>query len=154
MSKYARLGDFLQQRSGPQKKPVEVSFRDLEGALGFELPNSARKQRTWWSNNDDNNVMTRVWKNAGFLTEHVDMTKERVVFRNRHESLNRALTRMVDRDVELRRSKAAGFSENKRAFRPLPPGKHHPLRGALKGTLRLVGGTDLTKPADPEWGND
>jgi hypothetical protein len=28
---------------------------------------------------------------------------------------------------------------------------HHPLRGALKGVLRIVAETDLTKPADPDW---
>ncbi|HMI95051.1 MAG TPA: hypothetical protein VK479_00975 [Micropepsaceae bacterium] len=28
----------------------------------------------------------------------------------------------------------------------------HPAYGALKGYIRLVAGTDLTEPADPEWG--
>jgi hypothetical protein len=28
----------------------------------------------------------------------------------------------------------------------------HPAYGALKGYIRLVAGTDLTGPADPEWG--
>jgi hypothetical protein len=28
----------------------------------------------------------------------------------------------------------------------------HPLLGALKGLLRVTPGTDLTKPADPDWG--
>ena len=28
----------------------------------------------------------------------------------------------------------------------------HPLFGALKGLLRVMPGTDLTKPADPSWG--
>jgi hypothetical protein len=30
--------------------------------------------------------------------------------------------------------------------------KAHPLIGALKGTVRIAPGTDLTQPADPEWG--
>ena len=29
---------------------------------------------------------------------------------------------------------------------------HHPLLGALKGFVRVMPGTDLTKPADPGWG--
>jgi hypothetical protein len=35
-----------------------------------------------------------------------------------------------------------------------PPGTapRHPLLGALKGLLRVMQGTDLTKPADPDWG--
>ena len=28
----------------------------------------------------------------------------------------------------------------------------HPLFGALKGAIRIVPGTDLAEPADPEWG--
>jgi len=30
----------------------------------------------------------------------------------------------------------------------------HPLLGALKGQLRVMPGTDLTKPADPSWGKE
>jgi hypothetical protein len=32
---------------------------------------------------------------------------------------------------------------------PIP---HHPLLGALKGRVQVMPGTDLTQPADPEWG--
>jgi len=28
----------------------------------------------------------------------------------------------------------------------------HPLFGALKGSMRIAAGVDLTTPADPEWG--
>jgi hypothetical protein len=28
----------------------------------------------------------------------------------------------------------------------------HPLSGALKGFVRVMPETDLTKPADPDWG--
>ena len=131
MSKYTPLADYLRNQ---KKSPVEVSFRELENVLGFKLPSSAYRQRTWWSNNVHNNVMTRVWKGAGFVTEDVDMAKEKVVFRNKQEPMSVALPRMLDR--EIKRSKKT---------------KSHPLRGALKGTLRLVGGTDLTKPADLGW---
>jgi hypothetical protein len=34
------------------------------------------------------------------------------------------------------------------------PTRHHPLFGALKGYMRVMPGTDLTKPADPPWGGD
>ena len=30
--------------------------------------------------------------------------------------------------------------------------QQHPLFGALKGLMRVVPGTGLTEPADPEWG--
>jgi hypothetical protein len=38
-----------------------------------------------------------------------------------------------------------------RATTPTP---RHPLFGALKGFVRVMPGTDLTKPADPAWGGE
>jgi hypothetical protein len=35
---------------------------------------------------------------------------------------------------------------------PRAPTRRHPLFGALKGLLRVMPGTDLTKPADQVWG--
>jgi hypothetical protein len=34
------------------------------------------------------------------------------------------------------------------------PTPRHPLFGALKGYAQVIPGTDLTQPADPEWGDD
>jgi len=31
-------------------------------------------------------------------------------------------------------------------------GEHHPIFGALKDFISIPPGVDLTKPADPEWG--
>ena len=54
----------------------------------------------------------------------------------------------------------AGMADGARAYSGpeklvpgMPPRCRHPLYGALKGHIRLVAGTDLTEPADPEWGN-
>lgn len=33
------------------------------------------------------------------------------------------------------------------------PTRRHPLFGALKGYVQVMPDTDLTKPADPAWGN-
>jgi hypothetical protein len=35
---------------------------------------------------------------------------------------------------------------------PVAKESQHPLRGWMKGTLRIAPGVDLTEPADPEWG--
>ena len=32
--------------------------------------------------------------------------------------------------------------------------KRHPMFGAMKGLVRIAPGTDLTKPADPNWSED
>jgi hypothetical protein len=70
--------------------------------------------------------MTRVWLDAGFRSEQVDLEGRRLVFRRMHEAPSIAA----------------------------PAGARHPLFGALKGTVRIMPGTDLTEPADPDWGRD
>jgi hypothetical protein len=78
MSKYSPLASFLERH--PQRE-VRCTFREIEHALGFTLPPAARAHRAWWSNNDSNNVMTKVWVTAGYRAEQVDMPGETVVFR-------------------------------------------------------------------------
>ena len=78
MSKYEALGDFLRQQDGER---VPLSFADVERITGVKLPPSADKHQPWWSNNPSNNTMTRVWLDAGFESEHVDLPGRRLVFR-------------------------------------------------------------------------
>jgi hypothetical protein len=117
MSKYEALGAFLRAQ---QTDEVPLSFSEIERITGARLPPSAAKHRPWWSNNANNSVMTRIWLEAGFKTEQVDMAGRKLVFRR----------------------VAAASSGSRRA---------HPLFGALRGLARMMPGTDLTKPADPEW---
>jgi hypothetical protein len=109
-----------------------MSFADVERVTGRKLPPSAAKHRPWWSNNPDNSVMTRVWLDAGFESEQVDMAGRKLVFRR------------VLKPVNSPGGENSGGRE----------GKYHPLLGALKGLMRIAPGTDLTKPADPDWGKD
>lgn len=123
MSKYDPLGAYLRRQ---RQSEVAMTFREIERVTGTKLPASA-KYRAWWSNNDFNNVMTKVWLEAGFRTEQVDIASGRLVFR--------------------RVSPAPGAKEQ--------PGRdRHPLFGTLKGLSRVAPGTDLTAPADPSWSND
>lgn len=77
MGNYTQITHWLRQH--PHSR-IEMSFRDVEGVLGRPLPASAYKYRAWWSNNPDNNVMTRAWLAAGFETAEVDMAGQRLVF--------------------------------------------------------------------------
>jgi hypothetical protein len=77
MGKYEPLGVFL--RSQKQAR-ISMTFAQIERILKAKLPMS-KKQRAWWSNNPDNNVMTREWLDAGFETEAVDVVSEKLVFR-------------------------------------------------------------------------
>jgi len=126
MSKYDALGDYLKSQAVDR---VAMSFGDIERITRAKLPASSR-YRAWWSNNDFNSVMTRVWLDAGFKSEQVDMTARKLVFRR----VQRQGTPQQDKDP---------------AQKP-----YHPLFGALKGMVRIPAGVDLTAPADPDWGKE
>ncbi len=125
MGKYEPLADHLRKLGLGR---VRMKFEEIEAVLGFALPPSSRKHRAWWSNNPDNNVMTRAWIDAGYQTEKVDIEHRELVFRSV------ASGGAVDAPVSL------------------PEGAPHTLYGCLRGTVTFVDEVDLTEPADPEWG--
>jgi hypothetical protein len=121
MSKYSALGDYLKRQS---RDAVPMTFGEIEKIVGAKLPASAQKHRPWWSNNADNSVMTKVWRDAGFQSEQVDIAARKLVFRR------------------VRRPPAAVPGDGK---------PFHPAYGFMKGLVRIMPGTDLTQPADPGW---
>lgn len=136
MSKYEPLRAYLLGQFGDE---VPMTFAGIERVLGFALPPSARKHRPWWSNNGDNSAMTKVWLGAGFRTERVDLTGERLVF-----------VRVKEKQMS---SNTAGFGEapSKPAGAVAAVVTRHPAIGAMKGMLTIMPGVDLTAPVDPEW---
>ena len=124
MSKYSALGDYLKHQ---RRNVVPMTFGEIERIIGSKLPASSR-YRAWWSNNDFNSVLTKVWLSAGFKSERVDMKGRKLVFR-----------RVREPKTPVR----VGPSAGEQPF--------HPLYGYMKGLVRIMPGTDLTKPADPEW---
>jgi hypothetical protein len=106
-----------------------MTFSEIERITGAKLPPSAHKHRPWWSNNPRNSVMTRVWLDAGYKSEQVDMEQRKLVFRR------------------VRKPKAA-FAVGGGTQLDAP---FHPLYGAMKGLVRIMPGTDLTQPADSGW---
>jgi hypothetical protein len=121
VSKYSALGDYLKRQS---RDAVPMTFGEIETIVGAKLPASAQKHRPWWSNNADNSVMTKVWLDAGFQSEQVDIAARKLVFRR------------------VRRPPAAVSGDEK---------PFHPAYGFMKGLVRIMPGTDLTQPADPGW---
>jgi hypothetical protein len=127
MGKYTPLGDYLRKQSASE---VPMTFAEIEEVINGKLPPSSR-YRAWWSNNSFNSVLTKVWLDAGFESKQVDMEGRKLVFR-----------------------RIAGARSDERARRSgaRPRSGRHPLIGAMKGTVWIAPGVDLTEPADPHWG--
>lgn len=84
MSIYARLKDILEEKT---EEAWKVSFSEIERLIGAKLPTSAFKYPGWWSNNPSNNAMTKIWLEAGWRTEKVDIAGQTVVFRRGEKPL-------------------------------------------------------------------
>ena len=78
MGKYEPLGAFLRDQHAPE---VALTFSQIEKITGVKLPPKAQHHRAWWSNNPSNNVMTRVWLEAGYESARVDINARKLVFR-------------------------------------------------------------------------
>ena len=131
MGKYEPLGQFLRKQ---RTHEVPLTFREIEKITGVKLPPKAQHHRAWWSNNPDNNVMTKVWLEAGFESAQVDMEGRKLVFRR----------------VAKAAAPTIGFAETAQKPYATKDGRH-PAWGALKGMIRIPPGIDLTQPAFPEW---
>lgn len=75
--KYAPMLDALSVRSGS----FEMTFKEIDSIVGG-LPRSARNHREWWANHSAN-AQGKAWMAAGKLVDHVDLTRQRVRFRER-----------------------------------------------------------------------
>ena len=124
-----------------------MTFADIERVTGVKLPPKAQLHRAWWSNNPSNNVMTKIWLDAGFRSEHVDMASKKLVFKrvrapNSHQGRpvsNPPCGELGESHYEFEHEASAN------------PPKRHPMIGALKGWLNIEPGYDLTQPALPKW---
>lgn len=128
MSKYEPLTQFL---SAQRAQEVPMSFSEIERILGFRLPEKASGIRAWWSNNPSNNVMTKAWLAAGFVTERVDMGSRRLVFR---KAAATSATRAP------RPGRSIGFLDR--------------IRTQLGGTVTIPDSVDITAPTGETWDAD
>jgi len=119
MGKYDPLKSFLLS-SGAQE--IALDFDEIEALLGAPLPPSQR-HAAWWSNNPANNIMTRVWLEAGYRSERVDIAGRRIVFRRQAAPPHRSQK----------------------------PNVIERLREALAGTVHVAPGVDLTEPTGEVW---
>ena len=132
MSKYAALEVHLRETG---QDSVTMTFAEIERVIGADLPPSAFKHRPWWSNNPSNSVITHSWLKAGYKTENVNMAGKTLDFIKTAQYPPAAETGShVLRDAAP--PEAASFSL---------------VFGALKGTVTIKEGTDLTAPVEADW---
>jgi hypothetical protein len=127
MGKYDPLKSFLEASDAEE---VPMSFEEIESLLGAPLPES-RRYPAWWSNNPSNNVMTRVWLEAGYRTERVDIAAHKVVFRRT------AKEPRPPRDERVKSRRVGDVIAR--------------LQQKLAGTVRVAEGVDLTEPTGEVW---
>jgi hypothetical protein len=133
LSKYDPLRHFLE---GCKTEEVPLTFAEIEGILGADLPPS-KAYPAWWSNNPSNNVMTRAWLAAGFRTERVDVAGEKLVFRRESHA-----------GASLSGGGSAPEATNGKV------GLFDRLQAALAGTVHVPDGVDLTQPTGEAWDAD
>ena len=134
-SKYAPLESHLRD-SGRERVPM--TFEEIERVIDVPLPASALKHRALWSNNPANWVMTKAWLAAGYETEKVDMANRRLVFRKNPAA-------RPPSDTGRPRTRPGSEQPTRR------PGLFARVFGALKGTIKISPGTNLTDPIGEDW---
>jgi hypothetical protein len=143
-----------------------TSFKEIEEWAGTPLPRSAFVHRSWWSNNGGNySNALKPWEMANLTVAEVDMHEQTLVFRLSAPQAEQAITNRAPFDFAALRSRLnrsalpeatkpdhhSGMADVAQPYQANTHGGH-PLRGALKGTIRIAPDVDLTQPADPEWG--
>jgi hypothetical protein len=129
MGKYTPLKQFLLKQG---TELVPMTFAEIEAILDAALP-ASKRYPAWWSNNEFNNTMTSEWLAAGYQTEAVDVSAERLVFR---------------------KSAAPRTGKSQLAKLGVPPmavGDKHPMFGCLVGLLTIAPEVDLTAPTGEDW---
>lgn len=127
MSKYEPLQQFLKARHTAE---VPMTFAEIEKVIGFPLPEKASAIRAWWSNNPSNNVMTKAWLAAGYVTERVDIASRRLVFR-------RAPKGRIGASEDTQRPRSIGVVDR--------------IRARLGGSVTIPEGVDITEPTGEAW---
>lgn len=55
-----------------------ATFKEIEGIIDGDLPDSARKHQAWWANQGSGH--SQHWQRAGWKTTAVDLENERLTF--------------------------------------------------------------------------
>ncbi|MEM2567248.1 MAG: hypothetical protein QXH20_02090 [Candidatus Bathyarchaeia archaeon] len=105
-AKYEPLKGYLKFRA-VFTDSVKLSFAQIDGIIGDNLPMEAYRSKEWWANSPDT-VHARAWLDAGWETSEVNLKEGYVIFRKVKKIQGMAL------------SKKREAEEPKRPFTPPP----------------------------------
>ena len=121
MSVYTPICNYL---TGLEKDSVSLSFTEVEEIIGRGLPDSARKYRLWWENDETHTQAVNGWMAAGWQTADVDLHAMTVRFsRTRTPKNDHASTKTIPMTKP-----GQGVPANRRDLRDLERGILRPLR--------------------------
>jgi hypothetical protein len=75
--KYTPLTLYLSQKA-KWKSWIKISFSQIEGIIGDELPSGAHKNPEWWTNK--NSLQAKAWLRIGWNVKEVELKEKTVVF--------------------------------------------------------------------------
>ena len=78
-TKYGPLNRYLIRR-GKYTDKARLSFAEIEGIIGDNLPFGAIRNPSWWSNTQSS-VQGEAWTNAGWRVQDVNLQERTVTFR-------------------------------------------------------------------------
>lgn len=150
MSRYQPLADRLARKTGDE---WEATFAEIESALGFALPKSARRYAAWWANQTGpGHSQTHGWRSVGWRTSSLDLKHQRVSFVRDHKGVtNRSRMPSTQRERDALISEAEQLTGIK--------DRKHLVTEALKALVaresairlaRLGGSMPTFRPAERE----
>jgi CBS domain-containing protein len=78
-SRYARLARFLTaQPTGVER--IDLSFDQVQQIIRGRLPESARQHRSWWANDTQTHIQSRLWLEASWRVADINLSESRVTF--------------------------------------------------------------------------
>lgn len=75
------LRRWLEDQKAAGETNLRIGFDELDLLFLNNLPESARRHRSWWENDLSTHAQAAAWLNAGWLVQDVDLEKGDVIFR-------------------------------------------------------------------------
>ena len=140
VDKYNGLTRYLKFR-GSFTNVVKLSFARIDGSIGDNLPMSAYKAESWWSNLPSN-VHARGWLDAGWIVKEVNLKEGYVVFQK-------------VKQVQLKTHKKEAYSRQiKKPFTPAPvriPRRKEPSKTKMSKLYARVKNLERQRTSMPQY---